>query len=102
MEAQLKGQEGNKLWAQDDLMSTSLHFQESSIFKNIKHVYSCSVQKHFCLGFLLFSWAFSRKKENIKWWLIVLSGLLVMYQSPRYLKILLFGSVLALVVKRIN
>lgn len=47
MEGQLKRQEGNKLWAQDDLMSTSLPFQEGSIFKNIQHVYSFSVQKHF-------------------------------------------------------
>lgn len=45
MEAKLKGQEGNKLWPQDDLMSTSLQFQEDSISKNIKYVYSFSVQK---------------------------------------------------------
>lgn len=40
MEVQLKRQEGNKMWVQDDLMSTSLHFQDGSIFKNIKHFLS--------------------------------------------------------------
>ena len=57
-------------------------------------------KKHICLGFLLFFRASSLQKENIKWHFIVLSDLLVMYHSPRYLKILLFGKVLALVVRR--
>lgn len=78
MEAQLKGQEGNKLWVQDDLMSISLHFQQGSIFKNIKHIYIFLAQKNFCLGFLLFSGASSFKKENIKWYFIVVSYLLMM------------------------
>lgn len=66
MEAQLKGQEGSKLRAPDDLMSTSLHFQEDPIFKNIKCIHVSSAQKHFCLGFLLFARASSLKMENIK------------------------------------
>lgn len=66
MEAQLKEQEGSKLWVQDDLMSTSLHFQEGPIFKNITCIHVSSAQKHFCLGFLRFARTSSLKKENIK------------------------------------
>lgn len=63
MELQLKRQEGNKMWIQDDLMSTSLHFQDGSIFKNIIHFLSA---KYFYLGFLLFSGVSLLKKKHIK------------------------------------
>lgn len=80
-------------------MSTSLHFQDGSIFKNMKYTHIFSVQKHFCLGFLLFSRASSFKKENIKWYCIVLSCLLMLCLFPRRLEILLFGNVLGLGAK---
>lgn len=61
MELQLKRKEGNKMWVQDYLISTSLHFEDGSIFKNIKHFLSA---KHFCLGFLLFFWGFIIQEET--------------------------------------